>query len=328
MKKLTTVLFALMLPISCIAMLAMIILNPVAAKESAIDACITCAVSVIPVLLPFFILSQIIIKTKISELLGYIFSPLTRVLFNLPPCATIPIIIGFLAGYPTGAKMTLELYKQKSITKQQASRLIGITNNASPMFVISVVGGALSSNPVYGYKLFFIQLFSALFAGIFIAQIDKFRSKRILPTTNNIRIRPLIKEITTNIKNNWNNIIVNSFVDSTHTILQVCSFIIFFGLLASLLRQSLILYFPEIHVLVFTSLIEMTTGVLRLIGFYSVSNELLILTNMIISLGGLSVYLQISSITKEQISLKGYLLYKFVQLSASAIALIYLNMFS
>lgn len=95
--------------------------------------------TLLPTLLPFLILSTILIGTdKINTLL----KPLAfiwRTLFGLTPAGAYALCLGLLCGYPMGAKLTADLYCRGSISRQEASYLLTFTNNASPMFLTSFV---------------------------------------------------------------------------------------------------------------------------------------------------------------------------------------------
>ena len=50
------------------------------------------------------------------------------------------LTIGITSGYPVGAKVTSDLYKDNNCTKEEAERLIAFTNSSGPLFIISAVG--------------------------------------------------------------------------------------------------------------------------------------------------------------------------------------------
>ena len=62
--------------------------------------------TVLPTLLPFMILSGLLISTNSIVYLDRIFGPFFRRLFRTSENASFAIIAGFLCGYPMGAKVT------------------------------------------------------------------------------------------------------------------------------------------------------------------------------------------------------------------------------
>ena len=81
---------------------------------------------VLPALLPFTILSAVLIKSDFLKS----FKGNT----NLIACF-ITMSCGFIFGFPIGAKLSSDFYKQNLISEKQASILSVVTNNFSPMYV-------------------------------------------------------------------------------------------------------------------------------------------------------------------------------------------------
>lgn len=92
--------------------------------------------SVLPVLLPFFVLSRLLISldglTPVMERL----SPLTRRLWGLSPMGTYALLLGFLCGYPMGAKISADLVREEKITREEGAYLLLFCNNVSPAFLL------------------------------------------------------------------------------------------------------------------------------------------------------------------------------------------------
>ncbi len=95
--------------------------------------------TVLPTLLPFMILSGLLISTNSIVYLDRIFGPFFRRLFRTSENASFAIIAGFLCGYPMGAKVTADLLRQGRISKTEGQYLLSFCNNTSPMFIISYI---------------------------------------------------------------------------------------------------------------------------------------------------------------------------------------------
>ncbi len=91
----------------------------------------------LPTLLPFIILTSIIIKTQAFSILSKIIGPILGQLFHVSRAGSLAIIIGFLCGYPMGAKVIGDLYESHNISQKEAQYLLSFCNNTSPMFIIS-----------------------------------------------------------------------------------------------------------------------------------------------------------------------------------------------
>lgn len=94
---------------------------------------------VLPTLLPFLILSGILINTSAIHLLVKYTSPLFCRLFRVSKYGSFAVLCGFLCGYPMGGKVTSDLLNSKKITLTEAKYLLSFCNNTSPMFIISYV---------------------------------------------------------------------------------------------------------------------------------------------------------------------------------------------
>ena len=95
--------------------------------------------TLLPTLLPFIIFSNILIKTGCASKLSRILHPIFRPLFQVSSDGCFAIIVGFLCGYPMGAKVINDLLLSKRITKNEAAYLLSFCNNTSPMFIIGFV---------------------------------------------------------------------------------------------------------------------------------------------------------------------------------------------
>ena len=90
---------------------------------------------VFPSLLPFFILSDVLLSTGMVHFLGVFFEPMMRPLFNVPGVGSFVFSMGLAAGYPMDAVLTAKFRKQGLCTKTEAERLLAFTNSADPLFV-------------------------------------------------------------------------------------------------------------------------------------------------------------------------------------------------
>lgn len=87
---------------------------------------------VLPSLLPFFILSDMLLATGVVHALGVFFEPLMRPLFNVPGVGSFVFSMGLAAGYPMDAVLTAKFRRQGLCTKVEAERLLSFTNSAEP----------------------------------------------------------------------------------------------------------------------------------------------------------------------------------------------------
>ena len=102
---------------------------------------------VLPSLLPFFIISELLLQLGAAQAAGRLLAPLMRPLFYLPGSASFAVARGFSAGFPTGAAVTAGLYRSGEVDREQAGRLLAFTNNAGPLYITVAVAAGLFAQP-------------------------------------------------------------------------------------------------------------------------------------------------------------------------------------
>lgn len=95
--------------------------------------------TVLPTLLPFIILTNFILKLDAVHYLCRFAAPVCKRLFSIGTYGCYALITGMLCGYPMGAKITADLIREGRISVEEGNYLLGICNNASPMFFIGYV---------------------------------------------------------------------------------------------------------------------------------------------------------------------------------------------
>ncbi len=95
--------------------------------------------NMIPTLLPFMILSGILIRMNLSDRFASLFSPLLRPLFGLSDSCLYVLVIGFLCGFPMGARVTAESYERGRLSKREATLMLSFCNNIGPIYFTGFV---------------------------------------------------------------------------------------------------------------------------------------------------------------------------------------------
>lgn len=127
------------------------------AKEFAALGLMTWYEHMIPTLLPFMIFSGILIRLDLIKLLMKPFSFFLKPLFRINSYGIYVIVMGFLCGFPIGAKNCAELYKNGKITKEEAEYLLAFTNNIGPTYFFTFVLSDIykTKTPVFSSFLMF-----------------------------------------------------------------------------------------------------------------------------------------------------------------------------
>ena len=93
----------------------------------------------IPALLPFMILSGMMVRLNLTEYFARLLSPALTPFFRISLNGIYAIVIGFLCGFPMGAKTIAELYANRKLDRQEASYLLAFCNNIGPVYFLSFV---------------------------------------------------------------------------------------------------------------------------------------------------------------------------------------------
>lgn len=94
---------------------------------------------VLPTLLPFIILSNLLIHTNAVTYISSIVKPFVQRLFCVSDYGCYAVFVGFLCGYPMGAKVVADLIQTEKISQNEGQYLLSFCNNTSPMFIISFI---------------------------------------------------------------------------------------------------------------------------------------------------------------------------------------------
>lgn len=93
----------------------------------------------IPTLFPFMVISGILVHMDLVKPLCKPFTKLFSVLFGVNAHGTFCIIVGFLCGFPMGAKVIAQLYNKGDLSLKEAEYLLSFCNNIGPIYFCGYV---------------------------------------------------------------------------------------------------------------------------------------------------------------------------------------------
>ncbi len=260
----------------------------------------------IPTLFPFMVLSGMMIRLHLSENFAGFFRPLLHPLFRLGNRCLYCIVIGFLCGFPMGAKVTADMYQYGQLSKKEAQFLLSFCNNIGPVFFTGFVLAFLPTQIPVAFYLFGMYgiplLYGLLLRYFFYEQNDS--------VCNAVR-HPMQKPPA------FAAALDASIVSGISSIAKLGGYMIFFNLL-NVLPQLLLSAMPSLSgsCRIPVSLFMEITGGIALAGK---NHPLLILT--LLPFGGLSCIAQTySMIADTDLSILPYTFHKLCQ---SALALFY-----
>ncbi len=269
------------------------------------------ALNVLPSLLPFFFLTALLTKTaKISSISNKL-SPLAKLLFNNDGICFYPFIMSILSGYPVGSSIVNELYSQKLINKDQATKISVLASTSGPLFIVGTVGICMFNNKLYGFIILISHIIATVLSAI---------------TLRNYKKQSFINNSTIPFKK-IDNVLYESMYNSVISVLLVGGFIAISYVLTDICSDiNLLLPFEKVVAIIFSpfnidnlqakgfcyGLIECTRGS----QFLSSSSNYALsvaLTSSVISFGGLSVFLQsITHLKKANVNIKIFCLGKLL----------------
>ena len=267
--------------------MAFLILDTKTVIYGAQDGISLCLQTIIPTLFPFIILSNALINILLGKKIHFLHS--IGKLCNIPDGADSILLLGFLGGYPIGAKITTQTYTSRSVTKQGALRMLAFCSNAGPAFIFGILSTIFLNKKISWYLLI-THIISAIIVGIILP-----RSK------NSICKMPLSKQ--------------SSFQailkDTTKTLSQICSWIIIFRILICIFEKWFFCYLSIEFQVILSGLLELSNGCISLSMLPSDEMKFIYASGML-AFGGLCVLMQTAAVVQE-LGCKTYFLGKVLQ---------------
>ena len=161
-KKVRDLLLGLVLLSAALALVAW----PQESMEAARSGLRLCYNVIIPSLFPFFVLSSLVVDLGLAGYLGRALEVVMRPLFNVPGSCAAALALGFVGGYPVGARTAIALYENGQCTKTEAERLLAFCNNSGPAFIFGVVGAGVFASSRAGLLLYLAHAAASLCVGI------------------------------------------------------------------------------------------------------------------------------------------------------------------
>ncbi|MHB1651079.1 MAG: sporulation integral membrane protein YlbJ [Desulfitobacteriaceae bacterium] len=268
---------------------------------------------VLPALLPFFILSELLMGMGFVHFLGVLVEPLMRPLFGLPGKAAFVVAMGYTSGFPMGAVLTARLRQEGEITKVEGERLLAFTNNPSPGFIFGAVASGLLGKPGIGLLLASSVYLSNLLVGLLFRFYGP-RSRSTEKSKSSLR-RAWQAMLSSQAKEErpLGTILGQAVRQSVTTVLTVGGYIVFFAVILRILTLWNVTTFlaaffhlflgstlpsPSIKAIL-DGLLEMTLGCQGIVEAFSLLNQQIAGLALIMGWGGLSVFAQIAGFISE-----------------------------
>lgn len=277
---------------------------------------------ILPSLFPFFILSSLMISLGLAGYLGRLFEPVMSPLFRVPGSCAAVLALGFVGGYPVGARSALTLYEKGGCSKTECERLLAFCNNSGPAFILGVVGAGVFSDSRIGVLLCLIHALASLCVGL----IFRFYGGREKDSAGRAAL-PISAQ-------RFSVAFTDAVKGSVTSTLNICAFVICFTVILRLcvlsgLLPTLSKWLGEVFAplgfsqawaqRLLTGLLELSSGVWSLVGEGSLQGKAA-MAAFLLGWAGISVHCQVLSFLGESgLSTRTYLAGKLLHGVFSAV---------
>lgn len=325
-------------PICMLLLTVCMFLMPQATYAGARNGLETWALTLVPSLLPFMIVADILIEMGVVSFLGILLEPLMRPLFRLPGAAGFAVAMGFTSGFPMGALLTTSLYEKGLCTKNEATRLVTFTNNASPLFLLVAIPVTMLHAPTLGWTLLAAHYGANLLIGILIGRLGSERTSAAsdIPT-GHLLARSISAFIDCRRQQSLplGLIVGNAVSKGIKNILSIGGFVLFFSVVIQILST---IHIIDISNVLFSQLLQLfaldtnlsgslSTGFLEMtLGAQAAAQssapvlQKIMMIGFILGWSGLSIHAQVGSIIAAQkIPLWPYIVCRILQGTLAAL---------
>lgn len=296
-KKFVNFIFLLLVLVLLIAVLK----YPQLSLKGASEGLLTWFNIVLPSLLPFFIISEILISIGFLEIIGAFLEPVMRFLFNLPGIAAFPFSMSVISGYPTGSRIVASLRKDNLISKLEGEKMLVISNTSGPLFMLGAVTIGMLDNMKLAPLILYPHYLSVITLGLLL---------RFYKGGPSIKLKYGQKKynILENIRKNYKSrtsppigyVLMDAVKSSMNSLLLVGGFIIFYSVIIEILLK-LISVRSNFYVLgldqnilkiLVAGITELTTGCKTVVNTNLPLMIKIALLNFIIGWGGICIHSQ------------------------------------
>lgn len=267
----------------------------------------------IPTLLPFIILSGILISMNLTEQFVRFLHPILHFFYGTTPNGSYTMLMGFLCGFPMGARVVGELRREGRISQKEAERLLSFCNNIGPIYFLSFVVPTLSLDRpllpflvMYGVPLGYGIIVMRIIP--FAARTDQVSRKRMLCNAS--------PETGTNVQQNAPKGLLCAIDDSIFSglisISRLGGYMIFFNLLNILFVPFT--HLPPYLLHFYQCVLEITSGIA------GCGDAFPCLVLILLPFGGFSCISQTyCMIRNTDLSIRPYLFHKLIQTGITAL---------
>ena len=244
---------------------------PDISRLGAVSGLMLCGKVIIPTLFPFVFCVLFIMNCGVSNKFNF-FDKSVSLLFGLNSTEFFIMLLSFIGGYPTGAKL-LDNYAKESNSSRRSEYILCFCVNAGPAFIVMAVGEGILHSKILGYCLLIAHILSSLV----LAVAFKFFLKNIKSQN----------EYTLKSYNTSDNIVISASASANAT-LSVCGYVILFSVINALVNKAAV-KIPFFGY--FLPLLEVTNAIAESNNVYHIS--------FLLGFAGICVWFQVAGLVKN-----------------------------
>lgn len=289
--------------------LILMLIRPIDTLAGASSGLLLWFEAVLPNLLPFIIISGLIIRLQITRPIGALIYPFLRHLLPVTKEGCYPIFIGFLSGLPVGAKTSADMVQSNRIALREGQFLSSMCNNASPMFILGYIATTKIGYPKIGISLCIIIYISSILSTKICYHF--YKDKIDIPTESCLETHGPKSYTTIKNRTLCLEVVDEAILGGFEVVTKVGGYIILFSVLASLVESFGFLSLFSSSIL--TGILEITVGIHN-ISYLAIDLGLkIVLITTITAFGGLSGLAQTKSVMGVTgLSIKFYFITKLL----------------
>ena len=249
---------------------------------------------ILPPLLPFTILSSVLVKSNFLKS----FKGNANLIASI-----LTMACGFIFGFPVGAKLSSDFYKQNLLSEKQATILAIATNNFSPMYVCGFALSLLFASKEYNMCTYaLLYLIPLILVAIYLlAHASRQALYSHKKTTSSFHLDMQVMDA--------------GIISGFEALIKICGYIVLFSIVTEIATTTIsnLVNEPPLLVTLLIGNLEITNGI-NLLSECDISEKLkYIVAIQALSLGGLSGLAQTSSILADSgLSIHKYIIGKAV----------------
>lgn len=269
-----------------------------------------CMNNLFPSLIPFMLLSNILIKYNLIDDMSYMFGKLMNKILKVNKNCAFILIMSMISGTPSNGKYISDLLNNNLIDLDDANKCLKFCHFTNPIFILGTIGYTFLGNK----KLGLIILISHFLSSFIICAFNKKKTYKETITTSK-----------TNKNNNFIYILNESIKSTISTLLLILGIITTCLIITCLLNK--IFNINNNYKFIY-GIIEITQG-LKFLSLSNLSIKLkTIISSFLISFGGFCIHMQVFSILdNKKIRYIPYLICRiFHGIISALITLVILNL--